>query len=88
MPMIEELVQRLKSGDILPSEHLEEKIEIIESRDWEINAFITKTFELAREQAKEVDKLVKQGKGEAFYGLVWGIKDNFALKGVRMTCGS
>ncbi len=88
MLMIEETLERIKSGEILPSEHLEEKIEVIEKKEWELNAFITKTIELAREQAKRVDKLVKEGGGEAFYGLVWGIKDNFALKGVRMTCAS
>jgi len=88
MPMIEETLERIRNGEILPSEHLEEKIEIIEKREWELNAFITKTIDLAREQAKKIDRLVKEGKGEAFYGLVWGIKDNFALKGVRMTCGS
>ncbi len=88
MPMMEEIVERLRNGEILPSEHLEEKIERIEAEDGVLNAFITKTFDLAREAAKKVDKLVQQGRGEAFYGLVWGIKDNFALRGVRMTCGS
>ncbi|HID08768.1 TPA: Asp-tRNA(Asn)/Glu-tRNA(Gln) amidotransferase subunit GatA [Candidatus Micrarchaeota archaeon] len=86
--MIEELVERIRSGEILPSEHLEEKIEVLEEREGELNAFITKTVELAREQAKRADRLVKEGKGGAFYGIVWGIKDNFALKGVRMTCAS
>lgn len=86
--MIEELVEKIRNGEILPSEHLEEKIAVLEQREAELNAFITKTVDIAREQAKNIDKLVKEGKGEAFYGLVWGIKDNFALKGVRMTCAS
>jgi len=88
MPMIEELVGRMRNGELLPSEHLEEKISVLEERDHELNAFITKTLELAREQAKRVDRLVRDGKGGKFYGLVWGIKDNFALKGVPMTCAS
>jgi len=90
MPMtaIEELHQRLRSGELLPSEHLEERIAAIEEREWELNAFITRMLDSAREQARRVDALVQKGGGGAFYGLVWGIKDNFALKGVRMTCGS
>ncbi len=88
MPMIEETLERIRNGEITPSEHLEEKIEILERRDPELNAFITKTLDIAREQARQIDGVVREGGGEAFYGLVWGIKDNFALKGVRMTCGS
>ena len=88
MPMIEEILERIRSGEMKPSEHLEEKIEVLEHREPELNAFITKTVDLAREQAKEIDKIVESGGGEAFYGLIWGIKDNFALKGIRMTCGS
>ncbi len=88
MPMIEETVRMLQSGEVLPSEHLEAKIERIMSLDGQINAFITKMIESARKRAKELDRLVRQGGGQKFYGLVWGIKDNFALRGVRMTCGS
>ncbi|NPA76944.1 MAG: Asp-tRNA(Asn)/Glu-tRNA(Gln) amidotransferase subunit GatA [Candidatus Diapherotrites archaeon] len=86
--MLEETLEKIRNGEVLPSEHLEEKIAIFEEREPELNAFITPTLDQAREQAKNIDSLVRQEKGEAFYGLVWGIKDNFAIKGVRMTCAS
>ena len=88
MTYTEELIHRLKTGEISPEEHLEEKLDAIRSKDSELNAFITVTEELARRMAQKATEAIKEGRGELFYGLVWGIKDNFALKGVRMTCGS
>ncbi len=88
MTYTEELVERLRTGELAPEEHLQEKLEKIRAADPELNAFITVTEDLAADLARRVSAKMKDGGGALFYGLVWGIKDNFALKGVRMTCGS
>ncbi len=82
--MIERLLQQLKSGEITPIEHLEEVIERIDEKEEEINAYITLDIEGARRRAKELEK---KGNGR-LYGLVFAVKDNIAVKGLRMTCGS
>ncbi len=71
-----EIVEKLRSGEITPEEHLQERLDAIEEKEKELNAFIT----LLKEP-------VGGGAGP-LSGLVIGIKDNFAVKGVRMTCGS
>ncbi len=82
-----ELVRAMKEGDLDPREHLEEKIRVIEEKEPEINAFITLELEGARKRAEEIKEVSKDERGR-LYGLVLGIKDNFALKGLPMTCGS
>ncbi len=83
--MIEELLRKLRSGEITPTEHVETIIEAIEEKDEKINAFISTDFEAARKRAKELEKDEKKGK---LYGLVFAVKDNIAVKGFRMTCAS
>ncbi len=74
--MIEEIIQRLRAGEITAEEHVQERMEIIGRREPDINAFIT-----------VLDTPRVEGEG-VLSGIVFGIKDNFAVKGVRMTCGS
>ncbi|NPA86706.1 MAG: Asp-tRNA(Asn)/Glu-tRNA(Gln) amidotransferase subunit GatA [Candidatus Diapherotrites archaeon] len=84
-----ELVKELKSGELLPSEHLEEVIEKIEEREPRLNAFISLDVEGARERAKELDKLVRSGRASGLlFGLVLAVKDNIAVEGMRLTCAS
>ncbi len=84
-----ELVERLRSGEILPSEHLEEIIQKIEEREGFLNAFITLDVEGARERARKLDREVKRGNARGLlFGLVFAVKDNIAVRGMRLTCGS
>jgi aspartyl-tRNA(Asn)/glutamyl-tRNA(Gln) amidotransferase subunit A len=53
-----------------------------------LNAFITETFDRAREQAKASDARRAQGTVGAMEGLPIGIKDLYATKGVRTTAAS
>ena len=53
-----------------------------------LNIFITETFDLAREQAKNSDKNIADGKARKLEGLPLVIKDNFCTEGVRTTAGS
>jgi aspartyl-tRNA(Asn)/glutamyl-tRNA(Gln) amidotransferase subunit A len=54
----------------------------------EINAFVTETFDEARELAIASDSRRKAGDARKLEGLPLAIKDNFCTKGVRTTAGS
>ncbi len=54
-----------------------------------INAYCTTTFEIAREQAKQADRRVKEGKTlPPLNGVPTSIKDLMATRGIRTTYGS
>jgi aspartyl-tRNA(Asn)/glutamyl-tRNA(Gln) amidotransferase subunit A len=53
-----------------------------------LNAFITETPELAREQALLSEKKLMHGDGRLLEGIPLGIKDLFCTKNVRTTAGS
>lgn len=53
-----------------------------------LNAFITETPELARQQAKESDARRASGKAGALDGIPLAIKDLYCTKGVRTTAAS
>lgn len=58
-------------------------------KDRKLNAFITETFELARERAKLSDKKIAEGKNIGkLEGIPLTIKDIFCTNGVRTTAGS
>ncbi len=62
-------------------------LEAIDS-DTETHAFVTVMRERALEQASHVDKQIRDGFTGKLAGLVLGIKDNLAVEGERLTCGS
>lgn len=64
------------------------RLELIERRDAEINAFIEIFSDEALKAAKEVDKKIEEGKAGPLAGLIIGIKNNIAIKGKLLTCGS
>lgn len=82
---IQELHRAYEEGLVSPLEVVEYYEQVIQERDPIINAFITPTLELAREQAASL-------KGSPSSSPVWGVplalKDNIALQGVELTCGS
>jgi aspartyl-tRNA(Asn)/glutamyl-tRNA(Gln) amidotransferase subunit A len=54
-----------------------------------LNAFITITGERALDQARKVDEEIQQGKDRGpLHGIPIAVKDLFATKGIRTTCGS
>ncbi len=54
----------------------------------DLNAYITETPDLAREEAKAADARRKAGQAGALEGIPLGIKDLFCTKGVRTTAAS
>lgn len=65
----------------------EECIKNIE-KNRNLNAFITETFDLARERAKLSDKKIAEGKAGKMEGIPFGMKDIFCTKGIKTTGGS
>ena len=63
--------------------------EIIESTDANIQAFVTKNYEEALEQAKEVDVRIQKGENiSRLAGIPCGIKDMFCTKGLKTTASA
>ncbi|MBT7857691.1 MAG: hypothetical protein HN720_12275, partial [Nitrospinaceae bacterium] len=86
---ITELAPKVASGDLKPSDLLEACIERIEADEERVNAFITRTFDFAREQAAALDE--EAGRGDVrgpLHGIPIAIKDLFDLEGFLMTAGS
>lgn len=76
-------------GEITCTELVEAYLENIKRDDEDLNVFITLTDDIALEKAKELDE--KREKGEPLgklAGIVVSLKDNIAMKDVRMTCAS
>jgi aspartyl-tRNA(Asn)/glutamyl-tRNA(Gln) amidotransferase subunit A len=57
-------------------------------RNGEIGAFLTTTFDLARERARWVDEQVAAGRHLPLAGVPLAVKDNMCLAGTRTTCAS
>src|SRR5512141_2456834 len=53
-----------------------------------LNAYITKTPDIALKMAEESDKRIAAGTGRPLEGLPLGIKDLYCTKGVRTTAAS
>ena len=62
------------------------RIEVVEPR---LNAFITVTAGLAREQARQAEREIEAGRYKGpLHGIPVAVKDLFATKGIRTTAGS
>ncbi len=60
----------------------------INTKDKEINAYLTVTSELALKQAASADEKIKKGEINILTGIPCAIKDNLMIKGIRCTAGS
>lgn len=69
-------------------ENVHRKLEAIEKKDTEIKAFIEVYREEALKAAKEVDRRIGEGSAGPLAGLVIAVKNNIAVMGKRLTCGS
>mgnify|MGYP003348154665 FL=1 len=79
---ITEARSRLKRKEFTSLELTEAHLSAIE-RARDLNAYITETFELARERAKAADAKLQAGRGGALEGIPLGIKDLFCTEGVQ-----
>jgi aspartyl-tRNA(Asn)/glutamyl-tRNA(Gln) amidotransferase subunit A len=85
----QELVDSLASGEVSSAEIVEALIVRAEAVDGSIAAYLTRTDDLALEEARAADE--RRSRGEAlsrFDGVPVGYKDVFITKGVPSTSGS
>mgnify|MGYP006106544651 CR=1 FL=1 len=84
-----ELRTMIGRKDLSPVDLVEASIQRIEAVDGSLNAMVTKSFERARDEAKQAEKTVLDG-GELglLHGLPVGVKDLETTAGIRTTMGS
>ena len=84
---IENLVSKLKSGEISVTDYTKETLEKIKKN--EHNAYISYDEEDALTRAEYLDNKLKNGEelGKLF-GLPIAVKDNISYENMKMTCGS
>jgi aspartyl-tRNA(Asn)/glutamyl-tRNA(Gln) amidotransferase subunit A len=79
----------LRSKKVSSKEVVEAFIDQIEKMEPYINAYITKTFDLAIQGARRVDERIARGEGiRSLEGIPIVVKDNICTDGIRTTCGS
>lgn len=84
-----ELSKQLADGTLTSREITDAYISNIEAKDGEINAFVTTTFDLAREMANASDSRRENGEVlSPLDGIPMNLKDVVSTKGVRTTASS
>lgn len=84
-----ELSEMFQSGEVSSREITESFIEAIEVQEKDINAFVTKTFDLAREMADAADSRYKNGTLlSKIDGMPIALKDVVCTKGIKTTASS
>ncbi len=83
-----EIIEKIKSGQISAVTVVKDTLKRIEAKK-DLNAFITVFEQRALQKAEELDAKIAAGKQVgALAGLPISLKDNIAIAGQRMTCGS
>lgn len=85
---VRQLALAVGARELSAAEVLEAYIAVAETSETDINAFITKTCDLAREQARRVDARIAEGDDPVLAGVPYAVKDNIAAAGVPLTCAS
>lgn len=86
---IAELAPQIETGNVSPSDILDACVHKIEKYDSILNAYITKTFELAREYVGVLEKELECGiRRGPLHGIPIALKDLIDLEGFPSTAGS
>lgn len=86
---ISEVSRKLRTGEVTSVALTELMLERIAAYNRTLNAYITVTAELAREQARRADTELGQGNDRGpLHGIPVAVKDLIDTAGVRTTCGS
>ncbi|MFT7433332.1 MAG: aspartyl-tRNA(Asn)/glutamyl-tRNA(Gln) amidotransferase subunit A [Alphaproteobacteria bacterium] len=85
---LKESAEKIKNKEISSMELTKSLLDRIETRNAEINAYVTIDREKALKMAEASDKRVKEGNPRLIEGVPLGIKDLFCTKGVRTTACS
>ena len=88
MKIIDKL-ESIKQQELSATENLEGKIDIIEEKNDDVNAFVELDYERARNIAKDIDTRIKNGeKTGKLAGLVIGIKCNINVEDLIVSAAS
>jgi aspartyl-tRNA(Asn)/glutamyl-tRNA(Gln) amidotransferase subunit A len=86
---IEEAGAKLRAREVSAVDLAQESLRRIREAQPRLNAFITVTEELAIEQARRADNELASGVDRGpLHGIPYALKDLFATRGIRTTCGS
>jgi aspartyl-tRNA(Asn)/glutamyl-tRNA(Gln) amidotransferase subunit A len=86
---IVEAARKLRAHNVSAVELTQESLRRIREAQPRLNAFITITEDLALEQARRADEELARGFDRGpLHGIPYGLKDLFATRGIRTTCGS
>lgn len=84
-----QVAQGVKEREFSAEEYIHKILERIEQAEPKINALVTINNKGAIEQARTLDKKIRDGeKAGPLAGVAVSIKDNISTKGVRTTCAS
>ena len=85
----EQVIRGVKNGDFSVEEYIYQILERIEKIDVKINAFIAVDSKKALDEARSIDKKIRDGESIGpLAGVAVGIKDNICTKGLKTTCAS
>ncbi|MEN2994765.1 MAG: Asp-tRNA(Asn)/Glu-tRNA(Gln) amidotransferase subunit GatA [Thermodesulfovibrio sp.] len=83
-----ELTKLIHNNEVRPHEVLIDVFKRIQEVEEKIKAYITVTFEVAYNMAKDAENAIFSGKKSLLTGIPIAVKDNICTKGILTTCAS
>ncbi len=85
---VSKLLSLINKKEISPTEVVEAYLSRIDSTEPRLNSFITILYDQARDEAKKLEKEIKDGRLRPLNGIPYGLKDIFYVKGIKNTSGT
>ncbi|MDW7972463.1 MAG: Asp-tRNA(Asn)/Glu-tRNA(Gln) amidotransferase subunit GatA [Thermodesulfovibrio sp.] len=83
-----ELIKLIHNNEVRPHEVLIDVFKRIQEVEEKVKAYITVTFEVAYNMAKDAENAIFSGKKSLLTGIPIAVKDNICTKGILTTCAS